>query len=75
MSYFGDKKIVRLLAMGHAYILGEEVAEAPGVTIVKITYSAGTSGVEYIVHLSNGNLLQFRGDIGYKATWVSDRDE
>jgi len=34
-----------------------------------ITYSAGTSGVEYLITTFTGRLIQLRGNLGYEAEW------
>lgn len=35
--------------------------------VSKITYSTGTSGVEYRIHFSDGDIRQCRGNLGYLA--------
>ena len=67
-------KITRLVAAGNSYKVGEEsrVVLSYGESIqkvVKIGFSAGTSGVEYVVKLEGGEILQFRGAHSFIATW------
>ncbi len=43
--------------------------------VTEITHSAGTSGVEYLVYLKDGSIMQYRGNIGYRALWEKDKEK
>ncbi len=67
-----DMHISRLVA-DRTYKVGHEIRvdnETP--RVVKITYEAGTSGVEYQVHLNNDCVIQLRGGLNFIALWRKD---
>jgi hypothetical protein len=50
---------------------GMEIYRVGANLVREITFSAGTSGVEYIIKYSNSTQLQLRGCFNYKATYIN----
>jgi len=77
----GNRRIVRLVVARTVYSLGEKTrvgvsaSVSENLKVVDINYSAGTSGVEYLVEFEDKSMLQFRGYQSYQATWKEVEDE
>ena len=64
--YYETGEIIKLRVHTARDMIVNEVGEK-GVT--KIDFTAGTSGVEYVVHYDDGLIVQHRGNLGYEAMW------